>query len=69
MVQQIPGGEEVKEITITDEEFTDVVGMLYAVLIKNGVITEADKQKYLEITSGLMFIFTDDYQEAKGDKK
>ncbi len=55
-----------KEITITDEEFMDVVGMLYAVLIKNGVITEADKQKYLEITSGLMFIFTDDYQEAKG---
>lgn len=55
-----------KEITITDEEFMDVVGTLYAVLIKNGVITEADKQKYLEITSGLMFIFTDDYQEAKG---
>lgn len=55
-----------KEITVTDEEFMDVVGMLYAVLIKNGVITEADKQKYLEITSGLMFIFTDDYQEAKG---
>lgn len=55
-----------KEITITDEEFMDVVGMLYAVLIKNGVITEADKQKYLEITSGLMFIFTDDYQDAKG---
>lgn len=55
-----------KEITITDEEFMDVVGMLYAVLIKKGVITGADKQKYLEITSGLMFIFTDDYQEAKG---
>lgn len=55
-----------KEITVTDEEFMDVVGMLYAVLIKKGVITEADKQKYLEITSGLMFIFTDDYQEAKG---
>lgn len=55
-----------KEITITDEEFMDVTGMLYAVLIKNGIITEADKQKYLEITSGLMFIFTDDYQEAKG---
>lgn len=55
-----------KEITITDEEFMDVTGMLYAVLIKNGIITEADKQMYLEITSGLMFIFTDDYQEAKG---
>ena len=55
-----------KEITVTDKEFIDVVGMLYAVLIKNGVITEADKQKYLEITSGLMFVFTDDYQEAKG---
>ena len=55
-----------KEITVTDEEFMDAVGMLYAVLIKNGVITEADKQKYLDITSGLMFIFTDDYQEAKG---
>ena len=55
-----------KEITITDEEFMDVVGMLYVVLIKMGVITEADKQKYLDITSGLMFIFTDDYQKVKG---
>lgn len=58
-----------KEITVTDEEFMDVAGMLYAVLTKNGVITEADEQKYLEITSGLMFIFTDDYQEAKGEKE
>ena len=31
-----------KEITVTDEEFMDVAGMLYAVLTKNGVITEAD---------------------------
>lgn len=58
-----------KEITITDTEFIDVAGMLYAALIKNGTITEADKQKYLEITSGLMFIFTDEYQNTKGDKK
>ena len=55
-----------KEITITDEEFMDVAGILYAALIKKGVITEADKQKYLEITSGLMFIFTDEYQAMKG---
>lgn len=58
-----------KEITITDEEFMDVAGILYAVLIKNGIITEADKQKYLEITSGLMFIFTDEYQAMKGEKE
>ena len=69
MVQQICGGEELKEITITDTEFIDVAGMLYAALIKNGTITEADKQKYLEITTGLMFIFTDEYQNTKGDKK
>ena len=69
MVQQIPGGEEVKEITITDEEFMDVAGILYAALIKKGVITEADKQTYLEITSGLMFIFTDEYQAMKGEKE
>ena len=55
-----------KEITVTDEEFIDVAWMLYGALIKKGVITEADKEKYLDITSGLMFIFTDEYQKVKG---
>ena len=58
-----------KEITITDTEFIDVAWMLYGALIKQGLITEADKQKYLDITTGLMFIFTDKYQKTKGDKK
>ena len=69
MVQQIRGGEELKEITITDAEFIDVAGMLYGALIKLGLITESDKQKYIDITSGIMYIFTDEYQETKGDKK
>ena len=60
------GKEEVKEITITDEEFIDAAGVLYGVLIKLGLITESDKQKYIDIISGIMYIFTDEYQETKG---
>lgn len=54
------------QITISRDEFMDVAGILYAALIKNGTITEADRQKYLDITSGLMCIFTDEYQAMKG---
>ena len=55
-----------KEITVTDEEFIDAAGVLYGVLIKLGLITESDKQKYIDIISGIMYIFTDEYQETKG---
>lgn len=58
-----------KEITITDAEFIDVTGMLYGALIKLGLITESDKQKYIDITSGIMYIFTDEYADYRERRK
>ena len=53
------------KITITLEEYTDLVAYLWTALLIKCSVTEDNKKLYLDITSGLSFMFTDDYQELK----
>ena len=53
------------EITISQEEFMNLCVLAYTALIRDGKISRENQEKYCDICTALLFMFTDDYQEIK----
>lgn len=53
------------EITISQEEFTDLCASAFYALTMDKKLTMEDLDQYTDITAALMFMFTDEYQERR----
>lgn len=49
------------QITISRDEFMDVCGITFHVLVATGKLAESELDKYTDITAALTYIFTDEY--------
>ena len=56
------------EIIITPEEFTDICVTVYKVLVEKGTISRENMGIFLEITTAMGFMFTEEYQQIKEKK-